>query len=148
MSVLGVGIDVVGSAGFAEQLDQPGSRFAAGAFTGRERAEAHRGSGDPVLRLAGRWAAKEAFVKAWSTARLGAPPDLDRWDPAEVEVVADAEGRPALALHGAVADAVAARWGDRLRSHLSISHDGPVAAAVVVLELAEATATGAGDGAW
>jgi hypothetical protein len=54
------------------------------------------------------------------------------------EVVDDGHGRPALRLHGAVGTALeqlAAEVGAGapLRAHLSLSHDPPTAAAVVVL---------------
>src|SRR5581483_12009915 len=63
--VVGVGLDVVDVASFAEQLALPGSRFA-GFFRTGERAEiAARGGG--VVHWAARWAAKEALIKAWST---------------------------------------------------------------------------------
>jgi holo-[acyl-carrier protein] synthase len=134
MSVLGVGIDLVDVAGFADQLAAPGTRFELHAFSAGERAEV--GSGDPsrVRRLAARYAAKEAFVKAWSASRFGRAPALPAWDLSEVEVVSDAHGRPSIRLSGAVAGAVREQFGDRWTAHLSLTHDGPMAAAVVVLE--------------
>ena len=131
VSVLGVGLDVVDVTGFAEQLGRPGTRFVVGAFTPGERSDSGEGSGP---RLAARWAAKEAFLKAWSSARYGAPPALSTWNPADIEVVVDLEGRPALRLHGDVALAVENQWGENWRAHLSLTHDGPFSAAVVVLE--------------
>lgn len=135
MSVLGVGIDVVHVPDFAEQLAVPGTRLLAEAFTAGERADVADpdGPGD-VARLAARYAAKEAFVKAWAGTRFGSPPSLERFAPRHVEVVNDVHGRPALHLHGPVADAVDAQLGDRWCAHLSLSHDGPTAAAVVVLQ--------------
>ncbi len=130
MSVVGVGVDVVDVPGFAEQLDRPGTRFALGAFTAGERADV----GDDPRRLATRFAAKEAFVKAWSASRFARPPTLPSWDLHEVEVVTDVQGRPALRVTGTVAHAVAGQLGADWRAHLSLSHDGPVAAAMVVLE--------------
>ena len=89
-------------------------------------------------RLAARFAAKEAFVKAWSGARAGRDPALDTVDLREIEVVDDGHGRPALRLHGTVAAALeqlASELGVAapLRTHVSLSHDPPTAAAVVVL---------------
>ena len=43
-NAVGVGIDVVGITAFAEQLDEPGTRFAQ-AFTPGERRAARAGSG-------------------------------------------------------------------------------------------------------
>lgn len=85
--------------------------------------------------LAGRWAAKEAFVKAWSQALYGQPPliDRDRLDWREIEVVPDAYGRVSLQLRGEVHRHFHGRtW--RLGTALSISHDGDYAIAVVRLE--------------
>lgn len=137
MTVAGIGIDLVDVAGFAEQLATPGSRFEAGVFSDRERAS----TGGQPERLAARWAAKEAFIKAWSASRFGRPRALEHWDPAEIEVIADAAGRPGIQLHGAVAAAVDAAFGDNVMIHLSISHDGPGAAAIVILEVPDAGTT-------
>lgn len=131
--IVGVGIDVVDVTSFAEQLAAPGSAFATGTFRASERRDAREaGAGDEVTRLAARFAAKEAFVKAWSSGAWGRPPRLNHVDPTEVEVVRDAWGRPTLRLHGVVAAAVGALG--EVRAHLSLSHDGPVAVATVVLE--------------
>ena len=128
--IAGVGLDVVDLAGFREQAADPASSFLDGVFTAAERREAEaRPGGDPVPHLAARYAAKEALVKAWSGSRFGAPPRLERADLREIEVLSDGYGRPAVQLHGAMAAAVGAR-----RVFVSLSHDGVVVAAVVVLE--------------
>lgn len=135
--IAGIGLDVVDVDAFAEQLEVPGSTFLSGTFTAGERSdvvEVHDGTTRiDVRRLAARFAAKEAFVKAWSNTRFGDQPLLDRWDPSDIEVVTDAWGRSRLRLHGTVAEAVTEQFGGGLAVHLSSSHDGPVAAAVVVL---------------
>jgi len=125
VTTLGVGIDVVDVGGFAEQLADAASGFVAGTFTPREQRDAM----GEAHRLAARFAAKEAFVKAWSGARLGLPPALPRVDLREIEVTHDPHGRPALRLHGTVRAAVG-----EVAAHLSLSHDGPVATAIVVLD--------------
>ena len=127
--ILGTGIDLVAVDAFAEQVADAASAFVDGTFTAGER----RDAGGKAERLAVRFAAKEAFVKAWSTARFGRTPQMDRADLSEVEVVTDGFGRPSLVLHGAVATAVAAELGD-VRLHVSLSHDGPSAVAVVLVE--------------
>ncbi len=116
MPVVGVGIDVVDVARLERVLARtPG--LLARLFTDGERDR-------PVASLAARFAAKEAVAKA-----LGAPGGL-RWR--DAEVVVGERGRPRLALHGRVADEARAQgittW------HLSLSHDGGVATAVVVAE--------------
>lgn len=120
MTVLGLGSDVVVLRGFAEQLGIPGSTFLE-CFTPAERVHARDGARE-VETLAGRWAAKEAFVKAWSSTRRGRPPRLGTIDLREIEVVADAFGRPWVRLHGAVRTCVADELGDP-DIHVSISHD-------------------------
>ena len=146
--VRGVGVDTVDLGAFAASLAEPGTRMAR-AFSAterrqcRERAEARGASATPAVpddrlsrHLAGRWAVKEAVVKAWSAALYGSPPpippDLLRW--AEIETVCDAWGRPSVRLGGEVARQVAATVGPDARWHVSLSHDGGSAVAFVVLE--------------
>jgi holo-[acyl-carrier protein] synthase len=117
MAIVGVGVDVVQVERLQRALARTPS-LAARLFTPQERAVARTES------LAARFAAKEAVAKA-----LGAPGGL-RW--VDAEVVRDEGGRPRLVLHGGVADEAAAQgistW------HLSLSHDGGIATAVVVAE--------------
>nr|WP_028063427.1 holo-ACP synthase [Solirubrobacter soli] len=120
-------MDLVDVPGFAEQLADTASGFVAHTFTAREQRVA---AGD-ARRLAARFAAKEAFVKAWSGSRFGQPPLLAAVDLREIEVVDDGYGRPGLRLHGALADAVGP-----VATHLSLSHDGAAAIAFVMLERA------------
>ena len=128
--IAGLGLDLVDVAAFRVQLADPASAFVAGTFTAAEQAGAPTGPGDAVLHLAARFAAKEAFVKAWSAARRGHPPAVATLDLREIEVVRDPWGRPGLQVHGQVR----AAFGAGLRLHLSLSHDGPCAGAVVIVE--------------
>lgn len=138
MSTVAVGLDLVEVAAFARQLEDRASGFAAATFTTAELRVA-AGSEPTVAaqRLAVRFAAKEALIKAWSSARRGRLPRLPTVDLREIEVVDDGFGRPALVLHGAVAaalDELAVEYGAAaLDLHLSLSHEPPLAAAVVVL---------------
>ncbi len=124
----GVGLDIVDVAAFSAQLADPASVFATATFTEGELHAAGR-PGDRARHLAVRWAAKEAFVKAWSASRRGQEPALASVDWREIEVVQDPFGRPTVLLHGQVA-----RQCGRPRLHVSLSHDGNIAAAVVVWE--------------
>src|SRR5206468_166697 len=103
-NVAGIGIDVVGITAFAEQLEQPGTRFAQ-AFTPGERRAAKSGAGSEAESLAARWAAKEAVLKAWSSTCFGHSEVIDpaHVDLREIEVRTDAWGRPAIRLHGEIA---------------------------------------------
>jgi holo-[acyl-carrier protein] synthase len=78
----------------------------------------------PLRSLAGRFAAKEALMKA-----LGES-DAVTWH--DMIVVSNREGNPSLVLSGAAA-AIAERQGIT-HIHLSMSHDAGVAIAQVVLE--------------
>lgn len=138
-AVLGVGLDLVDIASFAEQLDVAGSTMTGETFTASELADAESVQRDrpgderaAARRLAGRFAAKEAFLKAWSSARVGRAPALAdlRWR--DLEVLADPWGRPFLRPTGAAGAAVIDSLG-AIDLHVSITHDGPVAAAVVVI---------------
>lgn len=143
--VWGVGLDLVDVTSFAEQLDVTGSTMAVATFTHAELADAEsvrvERPADPdarARRLAGRFAAKEAFLKAWSAARLGRVPALADLGWRDLEVLNDPWGRPFLRPTGDVAAAVMESLGS-VDVHLSITHDGPTAAAVVVLAAAPTT---------
>ncbi len=120
--IVAVGIDVVLVDRFARALERT-PLLADRLFTDGERMTV---SGNPrsAESLAARFAAKEAVAKA-----LGAPAGL-RWH--DCEIVADPDGRPWLTVSGTVA-AVAAERGVN-RWHLSLSHDGGIASAMVVAE--------------
>ena len=87
-----------------------------------------------IQSLAARWAAKEAFIKAWSSLYYGHedPLERDQVDWAEIEVVNDRWGRPTLRFHGAIADALKQTEGEisaSLTWLVSLSHDGNYAIA-------------------
>lgn len=114
--IVGVGVDVCDIARFEATLRR-NPALAERLFTLAERDR-------PVASLAARFAAKEAVAKA-----LGAPAGL-AWH--DAEVVPEASGRPTLVLRGSVLT-VAESLGVAA-THLSLSHDGGVATAFVVLE--------------
>lgn len=78
----------------------------------------------PLPSLAGRFAAKEALIKA-----LGDSTGV-RWH--DMHVVADDDGNPSFELEGA-SRAIASERGIE-RIHLSMSHDAGIAIAYVVAE--------------
>jgi holo-[acyl-carrier protein] synthase len=117
---LRVGIDLVKSATIQEALAEHGERYLRRVYTEAEVAEC---AGDP-LRLASRFAAKEAAMKVLRPAADDAVP----W-PA-VEVLRGAGVTPALTLHGparALADAAGLT-----EFAVSLTHEDEYAAAVVV----------------
>ncbi|GAA0960512.1 holo-ACP synthase [Actinocorallia libanotica] len=114
--IVGVGIDVVDVARFKASLERT-PRLKERLFTEEERKL-------PPLSLAARFAAKEALAKA-----LGAPPGM-RWT--DAEVCKEPSGKPTLHVRGTVAD-VATLLGVT-SWHVSLSHDGGIATAVVIAE--------------
>ncbi|HVU90671.1 MAG TPA: holo-ACP synthase [Jatrophihabitans sp.] len=122
MAIVGVGIDVVPVERFAESLRRTPS-LADRLFTAGERVTAV-GSPRSAESLAARFAAKEALAKS-----LGAGGGM-LWTDAEVLV--DGAGRPSLAVRGTVAARASSLGVTRV--HVSLSHDGGVAAATVIAE--------------
>jgi holo-[acyl-carrier protein] synthase len=120
--IVGVGIDVVPVARFAAALSRTPA-MARRLFTEVELTT-ESGGARTAESLAARFAAKEALAKA-----LGAPGGM-LWTDAEVRT--DAYGRPFMVVAGTVA-ARAAELGVT-RWHLSMSHDGGIAAATVIAE--------------
>ncbi|KQY56584.1 MULTISPECIES: holo-ACP synthase [unclassified Nocardioides] len=114
--IVGVGIDVVEIERFIASLERtPALRHKL--FTPAE-ASLHPQS------LAARFAAKEAMAKS-----LGAPAGL-AWH--DAEVISETSGRPRFELRGTVRAAADALGASSV--HLSLSHDGGIASAFVVLE--------------
>ena len=123
--IVGVGIDVMEVERMAAALREHGGRLEERVFTPSER-EACAARTDRVLALAARFAAKEAFMKAVGTGWSGGLGFRD------VEVVREGHGPPRLVLTGE-----AARRAESLgviRSHVSLTHQPGLAAAVVILE--------------
>ena len=120
--IVAVGIDVVLVDRFVRAMART-PLLAERLFTEAER---HTPSGNPrtAESLAARFAAKEAVAKA-----LGAPNGLNWHD---CEIVTDPDGRPWLTVAGTVAVAAADRGITRW--HLSLSHDGGIASAMVLAE--------------
>jgi holo-[acyl-carrier protein] synthase len=121
--VVGLGIDVCSIERMQQALDRFGERFRDRILTPDERTDLQQRV-DRATALAGRFAAKEAAAKA-----LGAPRDVFWHD---LQIRRGDLGAPRLELLGPAA-AHGARLGV-VRSLVSITHDGGVAAAVVVLE--------------
>ena len=126
MPVLGVGIDIVPASRVEQLLARHGERALQRLFTEGERDRA-AGYAQAALHLAARIAAKEAAYKALSA---GSPAHHVGWQDLEVKNFAD--GRPGLLFHGAAQRRMVELGATRC--HLSLTHAGGVAAAVVILE--------------
>lgn len=120
--IVGVGIDVVPVDRFAAALQRTPA-LAGRLFTPAEL-RTPAGIPRPADSLAARFAAKEALSKA-----LGGRGGM-HW--IDAEVLTDDAGRPFVAVSGTVAK-VAASLGVT-RWHVSLSHDGGMAAATVIAE--------------
>lgn len=127
MGIVGTGIDIVDVARIQRAAERHGDRFLKRVFTPLE-AEYCRSRGAPAQHWAGRFAVKEAVLKAlktgWSEGIL--------WR--EVEVERSPSGEPSVQLSGA-----AARRAEEMgiaRIHISLSHTGDHAIAHAIAETA------------
>lgn len=117
-----LGFDIVHISRIDDSLRHFGEAFERRLFTPDERAYAHDGTGVAAQRLAARFAAKEAVIKALQLSEAGI-----NWR--EIEVCRQPDGDCSIALHGRVRELAAQKGaGDVL---LSLSHDGDYAGAVV-----------------
>ena len=122
--ILGVGVDTVSLSRFEAKLAET-PRLKDRLFLDIETQNSGADGGVASIQtLAGRFAAKEAVIKA-----LSGDPALE-WH--GIEVGKESTGKPVIWLHGATAK-VALQAGVR-KLHLSISHDGDSAVAFVVAE--------------
>ena len=119
-----VGIDLVDVSRIAASIDAFGDRFLRRVFTDGELAYAQASPALTAERLAARFAAKEATIKALSLGNAGV-------DWREIEVLRQEDGSCSMALHGKAAVALASRGGNRML--VCLSHDGDYAAAVVAV---------------
>ena len=140
--VAGMGHDVVSISDFQQQLNLPGSRFE-NLFSAREKAQCGARSGvfleDYARHLAVRWAGKEAFLKAWSHAlvpQTHMPYSMESFPWNAIEILSDSVRRPSVFLQRDVMQKLTESLGQRVIPHISLSHDGDVASAVIILEVA------------
>ena len=138
-----LGTDLVYIPRIAQALDRFGQRFLNRVYTDQEQAACWRSSPSEAARLetvrpetvrpeiidrlAARWAAKEAIVKALGTGWLGV-------GYRDVEIIRQASGAPTVGFHGraiAVADSLAPP-GRRCVWQVSFSHDRDYATATAI----------------
>ncbi|HXV13610.1 MAG TPA: holo-ACP synthase [Candidatus Krumholzibacteria bacterium] len=123
--IRGLGIDSIELARVARVHAEYGARFLERILTPAERDYVARWA-DPVPRIAGRFAVKEACMKALGTG-WGAGV---RWR--DIEVVRHPSGKPEIQLHGRAKEICAALGGAVV--HCTITHTDDHAMAVVVIE--------------
>jgi holo-[acyl-carrier protein] synthase len=120
------GVDIVDIPRFKEIL-QRNSQFVTDIFTEQERVYC-QSRRDPYVHLAGRFAAKESYLKALGTGFGGSGiPHMFQ----EIEVVPEASGRPRISVSGWAAK-ISKRKKIRQCS-VSISHASDYAVATVLL---------------
>lgn len=130
--ILGIGLDIVQVDLFRDILADRTSSFKQHHFTEREIVYCESQAGhDPVLHYAGRYAAKEAYIKARGAHFKQTPTTLNI-NYREIEVVTEPSSGPALQIHGVLAARLRDAGGAKI--FVSITHEASVAAAMVVLE--------------
>jgi holo-[acyl-carrier protein] synthase len=120
--IFGIGIDIVENERIRAAHLRWGENFLGRVYTDGELGYCLTKS-DPVDSLSGRFAAKEAFIKAAGGSHAALK---------DIEVTIDERGKPSLRLHNSAREFIA---GNAINgSHLSISHQKRYSVAVVVLE--------------
>lgn len=116
---IGCGVDVVELSRFTRAMKRGGRAFMRRVFTPQEEAYARARPRTQLLHLAGRFAAKEAVIKAMA--------QIDPRHPlmmGQIEICNDRLGRPHVALHDG--------RRRRVRVHVSLSHVNTVAVASAI----------------
>jgi holo-[acyl-carrier protein] synthase len=133
--IIGIGVDLCDQNRIRQSLDRFGQRFLDRCYSPSEQA-ACIDRADTAARLARRYAAKEAVSKALGTG-IGEFAWLT-----EIEVVSRENGKPELRLSGRAEATLAKLTPDGMtaRCHLSITDEGDLAQAFVILEAAPAGA--------
>ncbi len=123
--IVSTGIDIVEVYRIRETIART-PRFVGRVFTANERAYCEGKGGAMWQSYAGRFAAKEAFLKALKTGWRG----KITWH--DIEVVSDPDGAPMLNVTGEAKNILDKHEANR--THLSISHTKDHAIAQVILE--------------
>ncbi len=116
---IGCGVDVIELARFRRAMTRGGRAFMRRIFTAQEEAYARRRRRTTILHLAGRFAAKEAVIKAMSQVDPTRVVAMN-----QVEVRNDRWGRPHIVLHDPSSK--------RIKVHVSLSHVDSVAVASAI----------------
>ncbi|WP_447984796.1 holo-ACP synthase [Nitrospira sp. Nam74] len=124
MSIIGVGLDLVKIARVEAIARRWQDRFLQRVYTEDER-RASFGRAWPYASLAGRFAAKEAMLKALGTGWSAGV----SWQ--DIQVLNEVGGRPVATVQGRTG--VLVRQAGVTRIYVSLSHDGDYAIAEVIL---------------
>ena len=123
--IVGVGTDICNVARMERMAEKYGPRFLDRVFTPEEQQRSRKKAGT-AERLAARFAAKEATMKALGTGWACGIKFLD------IRVSNEFGGRPAVTLVGEAAEWAKSRGVERI--HVSLSHERDQAIAFVVME--------------
>jgi holo-[acyl-carrier protein] synthase len=124
MSIVGIGLDLVKIARVEAMARRWQDRFLQRVYTEDER-RASFSRPSPYASLAGRFAAKEAMLKALGTGWSAGV----SWQ--DIQVLNEIGGRPVATVRGRTG--VLVQQAGITRIHVSLSHDGDYAMAEVVL---------------
>lgn len=125
--IVGIGTDLVRIPRIQRMIRRFPERIGGRIFTPGEMT-ACQGRPNIAASLAGRFAIKEAVLKALGTGWTGEARFI------EIEITIAPGGRPTLQLHGKTAELARAQGIERW--HISISHEGDLALGVAVAEVA------------
>ncbi len=130
--ILGIGVDLVDIVSFRDIINDPASAFKKRHFTPSEIAycEGQKGH-DPVHHYAGRYAAKEAYIKARGQAFKNKKADIDI-NYCEIEVSTDSDSGPEIGVSGKLKERMEASGVKKI--FVSISHEANTTVAMVILE--------------
>lgn len=124
MQIVGMGLDLVKIARVRALAERWQERFLQRVFTESERRDCLR-KASPYASLAGRFAVKEAVLKALGTGWVGGI----RW--VDIPVLNDHRGRPVATVEGRVRTLL--HEGGVTGIHISLSHDTDYAIAEAIL---------------
>lgn len=132
MNIIGIGIDVIDWSRIAptdDAADPWSDPFFTHTFSAAEQAEA-RASANPLRHFAGRFAVKEALIKAGAALGEAYPEAVSALRLEHIETLSRPDGQPVTHL----ANPLARTLPDTLAVHTSISHEEGRSVAVVLLE--------------
>ncbi len=133
--ILGIGIDLVQISVYRNEVLNPNKEaYLASHFSPQEiKLVEARDIEDKAELYAARWAAKEAFVKAINGPDLKKEELWTDWpDAREIQILSDIRERPYLEALGKVKKILLDRAVNKV--HVSLSHSGDYATAMVILE--------------
>jgi holo-[acyl-carrier protein] synthase len=127
MRIIGIGTDIVECLRIAQMIERHGEQFINRVYTDRE-IEYCRARRMATQHFAGRWAAKEAVMKALGTGWIRGI----NWR--DIEIGNDAGGRPVVSMRGGVRDVVESLEISEMLVSISHCRSHAVAYAIAVGE--------------